>query len=73
MPTPPSLLTLNQVARYLGVTRRCVSDYIRYRALPVIRISTGMVRVDPQRLEGWISEHSEGVTADDVEEGAPAS
>ena len=73
MPTPPSLLTLNEVAHYLSVTRRCVGDYIRYRALPVIRISAGMVRVDPQRLDEWISEHSEAVTADDVEEGAPAS
>ncbi len=70
---PPPLLTLNQVARYLGVTRRSVGDYIRYRALPVIRISPAMVRVDPQRLEKWIAERSEGATADNVEKGVPAT
>ena len=60
---PPPLLTLNEVARYLSVTRRCVGDYVRYRGLPVIRISPGMVRVDRRRLEEWLSKHTEDVTA----------
>ena len=58
------LLTLSQVARFLGVERRVISNYIRDRGLPVIRISRNTVRVDPQQLEDWIARRSEPEVAD---------
>ena len=54
------LLTLAEVARYLGVERRVVSNYVRERGLPVIRISRNTVRVDPRQLEEWIMERTGG-------------
>ncbi len=60
---PQPLLTLTQVAHVLGVKRRVVSNYVRDRALPVIRISQNCVRVDPRHLEAWIAEHTEGAKA----------
>ena len=57
------LLTLSDVARYLGVERRAVTNYVRDRGLPVIRVSKNTVRVDPRHLEAWVAERSEGATA----------
>ena len=53
------LLTLTEVARFLGVERRVISNYIRDRGLPVIRISRNTVRVDPSQLDDWIAAHSQ--------------
>lgn len=54
------LLTLSEVADFLNVERRVVTDYARERGLPVIRISRNTVRVDPNQLEAWLAEHAEG-------------
>ena len=56
------LLTLSQVARFLGVERRVVTNYARERGLPVIRISRNTVRVDPQQLAAWLAKRAEGET-----------
>lgn len=64
------LLTLSEVARYLGVARRVVTDYAQERGLPVIRISRNTVRVDPDQLDAWLAEHTEGdVPAPSEEDG----
>lgn len=55
-----SLLTLSEVADYLGVERRVVTDYVQDRGLPVIRISRQTVRVHPDQLDAWLAEHTEG-------------
>ena len=67
------LWTLSEVAQFLGVKRRIVTTYVSERGLPVIRITRNCVRVDPRALQEWLAKHSEGATADDVEEGAPAN
>lgn len=55
-----SLLTLAEVAEYLGVERRVVTDYAQERGLPVIRISRQTVRVDPDQLDAWLEDRTEG-------------
>lgn len=64
------LMTLSEVARYLGVERRVVTDYAQDRGLPVIRISRNTVRVDPDQLDAWLADHMEGdVPAPSEEDG----
>jgi excisionase family DNA binding protein len=58
-----NLLTLSQVAAFLGVKRRIVTAYVTERGLPVIRISRNTVRVDPRQLQEWLAERTEGATA----------
>ena len=57
------LLTLSEVAQFLGVKRRIVTTYVSERGLPVIRISRNTVRVDPRQLQEWLAERTEGATA----------
>ena len=52
------LLTLLEVAELLGVSRRTVSDFIRDRSLPVIRLGHQNIRVDPRRLDEWLEAQS---------------
>ena len=57
------LLTLTEVAKFLGVKRRIVTTYVSERGLPVIRISRNTVRVDPRQLREWLAERTEGAPA----------
>lgn len=46
---PGALLNRNQIAKFLGVSPRTVSNMVRQRRIPVIKFG-GTVRFDPVRV-----------------------
>jgi excisionase family DNA binding protein len=48
-------MTLDEVARHCYLSRRTVERLVSRDELPTLRIG-GSVRVDPARLEEWLSE-----------------
>ena len=46
---PGALLNRNQIARFLGVSPRTISNMVRQRRIPVIKFG-GSVRFDPVRV-----------------------
>jgi excisionase family DNA binding protein len=54
----PKLLTLDEVAQRLRLSRRTVERLIAADLLPALRISHRSVRVDPGELETWLAEAS---------------
>jgi excisionase family DNA binding protein len=62
---PPVLLTLDDVARELQVSRRTVDRYVRAGDLHVRRLSPRLVRVEPTEVERFV------LSRDDPERGEP--
>jgi excisionase family DNA binding protein len=56
---PPILLTIEQVANALQVSRNQVYRHIRHNGLPTIKIDNGFMRVSRASLERWITEHEQ--------------
>ena len=46
---PGALLNRNQIAKFLGVSPRTISNMVRQRRIPVIKFG-GTVRFDPVRV-----------------------
>ena len=46
---PGALLNRNQIAKFLGVSPRTISNMVRQRRIPVIKFG-GSVRFDPVRV-----------------------
>jgi excisionase family DNA binding protein len=53
-PTPPSLLTLEQAAERLAVSRTTVQELVDSGVLPVVSVTGRAVRVDPRDVEAYI-------------------
>jgi predicted DNA-binding transcriptional regulator AlpA len=51
--TPWKLLDVHEVAALLGRSRRTVSDYVKYRGLPTVRLDDGSLRFDPRDVQDW--------------------
>ncbi len=49
------LLTVNEVATLLNVSRRTVQDYLANRAIPVVRFSARCLRIRRDDLDAFIS------------------
>lgn len=54
------LLTVTQAAERLGLKERATRQLIANKSLPVIRVTSRAVRVDPLDLENYISSRREG-------------
>lgn len=54
------LLTIEQVAEILGVTRPTVYKLIHYEGLPVVRLLKN-VRIIPSSFQLWLSDREEKV------------
>ncbi len=52
------LLTIDQVAELLGVSRVTVYDMIRYEGLPILRLRKRL-RVIPLSLQQWLTEREQ--------------
>lgn len=48
------LLTADQLATRLGVSRKAVWEFARSGALPVIRLGPRRLRFDPRDVELWL-------------------
>jgi predicted DNA-binding transcriptional regulator AlpA len=60
-PAPVKLLTVDQAADWLGVSRAQMFEYINKRGLPVIRLSERVVRFDPNSMYRWALRMQEGI------------
>lgn len=52
------LLTVEEVARMLGLAVRTVYGLVHYRRIPAVRISRRCVRFDPAAIAAWVKEKS---------------
>ena len=51
-----ALLTPNQVAARLAISKRTVLRLAAAGKLPFIRLGTRLIRFDPERVESWLKE-----------------
>lgn len=58
-----SLMTIEDLARMLGVTRWTISAWIRLKKLPVLRISRRLVRFRREDIEKWLESKKEDIPA----------
>lgn len=49
----PQLLTMDQLAERLGVTRRHVRRLVAERRVPFLRVGR-FIRFDPSEITGWL-------------------
>ncbi|HEY4032738.1 MAG TPA: helix-turn-helix domain-containing protein [Ktedonobacteraceae bacterium] len=56
--SPPGLLTIPQVAEYIGVGRAHIYKLIKNNGLPVIRLGRS-IRVDMTSLRRWLQDQEE--------------
>ena len=59
MPDPadlPQLLTMDQLAERLGVTRRHVRRLVAERRVPFLRVGR-FIRFDPTEVTAWLNSH----------------
>jgi excisionase family DNA binding protein len=52
---PESLLRIPEVAARLNISRARAYELVRTGRIPAVRITPRQIRVDPTRLEAWIS------------------
>jgi len=56
---PRQLLTLDEVAERLRLSRRTVERMVAAEVLPALRVAPRAVRVDSAELENWIYDSPE--------------
>jgi excisionase family DNA binding protein len=59
VPVSPILLTIEQVAAALQVSRNQVYRHIKHNGLPTVKIDNGFMKVSRASLERWIAEHEQ--------------
>jgi len=52
------MLTIEQVAARLGVTRMCVYKWVKEGSLPAFRLARRAIRVEEAALEKWLAERA---------------
>ncbi len=57
---PPPLLSVDQAARRLGVSRRTVQAWVSGSKLAVIRLSPRCLRIDPADLAAFVEARRQG-------------
>lgn len=55
LPSPPLLITVEEAARLLSLSRTMVYELIHREGLPVHRFNTA-VRINPAELQTWLNE-----------------
>jgi excisionase family DNA binding protein len=53
-PAAPRLLTVDEVATYLGMTPYAVRDRVKQRQIPFVRIGERSIRFDRKKIDAWI-------------------
>ena len=56
---PPRLLSLNQAAAILGISRRTLDRLLSARKLPSVQVSEGRRTISARDLEVYIATHRE--------------
>jgi hypothetical protein len=51
-------LNKDEAARFLGVTRRLLSDLIRTKRIPTVRVSSAVVLLEIKELDKFIADHA---------------
>ncbi|MEX0683418.1 MAG: excisionase family DNA-binding protein [Dehalococcoidia bacterium] len=64
--TGKGLMTLVEAAQFLGVGRTKLFELIREEQLPVVRLGPRLVRVQPERLSGWVAARESGPGYEEV-------
>jgi excisionase family DNA binding protein len=54
-PLSPRLLTVDEVAEYLGLSSQSVRHMVYRRQLPFIRLGAKRIRFDVAEIDAWIS------------------
>lgn len=57
----PQLLTMDQVAERLGVTRRHIRRLVAEKRVPFLRVGR-FIRFDPAEVSAWLDAHREAGT-----------
>jgi excisionase family DNA binding protein len=51
-----ALFTIDQVAKFLGISRAQAYLVVREDGFPLIELGPRLLRVDPRRLERWLEQ-----------------
>ena len=54
-----SLLTVSETAKFLRIGQRTLEGMIAIGRFPVIRMSRGLIRIDPQDIVTFIQSHKD--------------
>ncbi|GAB6182813.1 helix-turn-helix transcriptional regulator [Thermodesulfovibrio hydrogeniphilus] len=60
------LLTVDEVARMLSLSKQSIYQLVFYRKIPVIRLSKRALRFDPEAIERWLKEKTVDVDSTQV-------
>ncbi|MCM8791726.1 MAG: helix-turn-helix domain-containing protein [Candidatus Omnitrophica bacterium] len=52
-----NLLTIDELARYLKVTRRTIYEWLKKKKIPAVKI-IGQWRFKKERIDAWLESHS---------------
>ncbi|MCC5829681.1 MAG: helix-turn-helix domain-containing protein [Phycisphaeraceae bacterium] len=67
-PADARLLTIAETAKFLRIGQRTLEGMIANGRFPVIRLSKGLIRIDPRDIRLFVDSHKKPLLGDNIHE-----